>query len=234
MAYVFKPEFSGFVPVEGNGLQFPVHRIYCVGRNYADHALEMGGSPDREPPFFFSKPADAVVSKSSVPFPRMTTELHHEVELVVALGSGGTDVSCADALSLVYGYAVGVDLTRRDLQAEAKKLRRPWDVAKGFDQSAPVSAIVPASVCGHPASGAISLSVNGNERQRGGLEQMIWSVPEILAELSRFYELHAGDLIFTGTPSGVGPLEAGDRVECHIEGVNDLAFCLDARLPVHR
>jgi fumarylpyruvate hydrolase len=220
--------------VQGNESQFPVHRVYCVGRNYAEHAREMGGSPEREAPFFFSKPADAVVSKSTVPFPRMTAELHHEVELVVALGSGGSDVPSTDALSLVYGYAVGVDLTRRDLQSAAKKLRRPWDVAKGFDQSAPVSDIVPASICGHPKNGAISLSVNGNERQRGDLEQMIWSVPEILAELSRYYDLRPGDLVFTGTPAGVGALEPGDCVECAIEGVGRLAFSLDARNSVHR
>jgi len=204
----------------------------------------MGGSPEREPPFFFSKPADAVVSKPVVPFPRMTSELHHEVELVVALGSGGADVPTAAALSLVYGYAVGVDLTRRDLQSAAltrrdlqsaaKKLRRPWDVAKGFDQSAPVSAIVPVSVCGHPQNGAISLSVNGNQRQNGDLLQMIWSVPEILAELSRYYALRAGDLVFTGTPAGVGALEAGDFVECSIEGIGSLAFSLDAAQPVQR
>jgi fumarylpyruvate hydrolase len=194
----------------------------------------MGGSPEREAPFFFSKPADAVVSKSTLTFPRMTAELHHEVELVVALGSGGSEVSSADALSLVYGYAVGVDLTRRDLQSAAKNSRRPWDVAKGFDQSAPVSAIVSASICGHPQNGAISLSVNGNERQRGDLEQMIWSVPEILAELSRYYELRPGDLVFTGTPAGVGALEPGDCVECTIEGVGGLAFSLDARYPIHR
>ena len=233
MNYEINPISPACVPVQGTESRFPVHRIYCVGRNYADHALEMGGSPEREPPFFFSKPADAVVSKPVVPFPRMTSELHHEVELVVALGSGGVDVPSAAALSLVYGYAVGVDLTRRDLQSAAKKLRRPWDVAKGFDQSAPVSAIVPASVCGHPQNGAISLSVNGNQRQNGDLLQMIWSVPEILAELSRYYELRAGDLVFTGTPAGVGALEAGDFVECSIEGIGSLAFSLDAAQPLH-
>jgi fumarylpyruvate hydrolase len=232
--YVINPGPPGCVPVHGSGFLFPVHRIYCVGRNYADHAREMGGSPERETPFFFSKPADAVVSKPVVQFPRMTAELHHEVELVVAIGSGGNDVPPADTLPLVFGYAVGVDLTRRDLQSAAKKLRRPWDVAKGFDQSAPISAIVPASVCGHPQNGAISLSVNGNERQRGDLVQMIWSVPEILAELSRYYELLAGDLVFTGTPAGVGKLEVGDLVECSIEGIGSLAFTMNAQQLVHR
>lgn len=226
MPYVFTPGATGTVPVEGSASLFPVHRIYCVARNYADHAREMGASPERDPPFFFSKPADAAVCKPSIPFPRMTSELHHEVELVVALGSGGSDISPADALPLVYGYAVGVDLTRRDLQSTAKHMRRPWDVAKGFDRSAPVSRIVPVSVCGHPKSGAISLSVNGRKRQEGDLEQMIWSVSDILAELSRYFELQPGDLVFTGTPAGVGALEPGDRVKCYIEGVGSLEFTL--------
>ena len=229
MEYIVPPQSPSFLPVRASAACFPVHRIYCVGRNYADHAREMGGAPEREPPFFFSKPADAVISNPAVPYPRMTAELHHEVELVVALGSGGSDVSPVDAHSLILGYAVGVDLTRRDLQSAAKQMRRPWDVAKGFDRSAPVSAIVPVSNCGHPQEGIISLSVNGVERQRGKLEQMIWSVSEILAELSRFYELMAGDLVFTGTPAGIGVLVPGDRVECNIDGVGMLAFSLDPR-----
>jgi fumarylpyruvate hydrolase len=227
MNYVVAPQSPSCLPVRGSEAFFPVHRIYCVGRNYADHAREMGGSPEREPPFFFSKPADAVVAESTLPYPRMTSQLHHEVELVVALGSGGSNVSPADALSMIFGYAVGVDLTRRDLQAAAKQQRRPWDVAKGFDCSAPVSAIVPASDSGHPQGGVISLSVNGKERQRGRLSEMIWTIPEILAELSLYYELLAGDLVFTGTPAGVGVLEPGDRVECSIEGVGSLDFSLD-------
>jgi fumarylpyruvate hydrolase len=227
MNYVVAPQPPSCLPVRGSEAFFPVHRIYCVGRNYADHAREMGGSPEREPPFFFSKPADAVVAESTFPYPRMTSQLHHEVELVVALGSGGSNVSPDDALSMIFGYAVGVDLTRRDLQAAAKQQRRPWDVAKGFDCSAPLSAIVPASDCGHPQGGVISLSVNGKERQRGRLSEMIWTIPEILAELSLYYELLAGDLVFTGTPAGVGVLEPGDRVECSIEGVGSLDFSLD-------
>lgn len=226
MSYVFTPSATRSVPVQGGDLLYPIHRIYCVARNYADHAREMGASPEREPPFFFSKPADAAVCESTVPFPRMTAELHHEVELVVALGGGGSDVSPAEALSLVYGYAVGVDLTRRDLQSAAKSMRRPWDVAKGFDQSAPLSAIIPVAVCGHVQSGSISLAVNGEHRQQGNLEQMIWCVADILAELSRYFELQPGDLIFTGTPAGVGALEPGDHVECRIEGVGRLVFSL--------
>ncbi len=226
MKYIVAPQPPACLPVRGCKAVFPVHRIYCVGRNYADHAREMGGSPEREPPFFFSKPADAVVTESTLLYPRMTSELHHEVELVVALGSGGSNVSPADALSMVFGYAVGVDLTRRDLQAAAKQQRRPWDVAKGFDRSAPVAAIVPVDDCGHPQNGLISLSVNGEERQRGRLSEMIWTIPEILAELSRYYELLPGDLVFTGTPAGVAVLEPGDHVECNIEGVGSLAFSL--------
>ena len=226
MKYIVTPQPPACLPVRGSKAVFPVHRIYCVGRNYADHAREMGGSPEREPPFFFSKPADAVVTESTLPYPRMTSELHHEVELVVALGSGGSNVSPADALSMVFGYAVGVDLTRRDLQAAAKQQRRPWDVAKGFDRSAPVAAIVPVDDCGHPQNGLISLSVNGENRQRGRLSEMIWTIPEILAELSRYYELLPGDLVFTGTPAGVAALEPGDHVECSIEGVGSLAFSL--------
>ena len=226
MKYIVTPQPPACLPVRGSKAFFPVHRIYCVGRNYADHAREMGGSPEREPPFFFSKPADAVVTESTLPYPRMTSELHHEVELVVALGSGGSNVSPADALSMVFGYAVGVDLTRRDLQAAAKQQRRPWDVAKGFDRSAPVAAIVPVDDCGHPQNGLISLSVNGENRQRGRLSEMIWTIPEILAELSRYYELLPGDLVFTGTPAGVAALEPGDHVECSIEGVGSLAFSL--------
>lgn len=226
--FVVAPQRPVCLSVLGSDALFPIHRVYCVGQNYADHALEMGGSPDRESPFFFSKPADAVVSTPGLPYPKMTADLHHEVELVVALGSGGSMISAEQSDSLIFGYAVGVDLTRRDLQATAKKQGRPWDVAKGFDRSAPVSAIVPVSNCGHPERGCISLSVNGAERQRGDLAQMIWSIPEVLAELSRYFELQAGDLIFTGTPAGVAALEPGDRVACLIEGVGQLKFTVDS------
>lgn len=229
MKYVFPPCDPVGLTVLGTEQVFPVHRVYCVGRNYAEHAREMGGSPDRESPFFFSKPADAVVSSATLPYPSMTTDLHHEIELVVALGDGGSRVSVQDARSLVFGYAVGVDLTRRDLQAAAKKAGRPWDIAKGFDRSGPISAICPVSVCGHPETGLISLSVNGTERQRGDLAQMIWTIPEVIAQLSHYYELQAGDLIFSGTPAGVAALEPGDQVSCNIEGIGQLVFSLEAR-----
>jgi len=181
--------------------------------------------PDREPPFFFTKPADAIVpGGGTIPYPLRTTNLHHEIELVVALGRGGTQISSASALEHVFGYAVGLDLTRRDLQAEARKQGKPWDTAKGFDRSAPISPIVPASRCGHPARGRITLSVNGALRQQGDLADMIWNVPEIIAELSTLFELAAGDLIFTGTPAGVGPLVRGDVAQGQIEGVGELTL----------
>jgi fumarylpyruvate hydrolase len=212
------------VPVAGAaGGFFPVHRIYCVGRNYADHALEMGHDPTREPPFFFTKPADAVVPGDGVlPYPLMTENLHHEVELVVALKAGGENIPVGEAQSCVFGYAVGLDLTRRDLQGRAKDKGHPWDMGKGFDRSAPISAIVPAAECGHPQHGAVSLEVNGETRQRGDLSQMSWKVPEIIAELSRYVELRAGDLIFTGTPAGVGPVRRGDEMRAAVEGVATL------------
>ncbi len=213
------------VPVRGGG-RFPVRRIYCVGRNYAEHAREMGSDPDREPPFFFSKPADTVVSGGVVPYPPATGELHHEVELVIAIGKAGREIPADTALEYAYGYAVGVDLTRRDLQAAAKKKGRPWDMAKGFDRSAPLSKIVPAALIGHPADGAIRLSVNNDVKQSGDLRQMIWNTAEVIAELSRYVGLAAGDLIFSGTPSGVGPLQPGDTVRASVFGVADLEFVL--------
>jgi fumarylpyruvate hydrolase len=211
------------VAVDGSANLYPVHRIYCVGQNYREHAREMGASL-RESPFFFSKPSDAVLSGPVIPFPPMTKDFHHEVELVVALGSGGVDLSPEAALSAVFGYAVGVDLTRRDLQAEAKQQGRPWSTAKGFDRSAPVSAIRMVGDSGHPASSAISLSVNNEIRQLSNTSDMTWSVVEIISELSRYFELHPGDLIFTGTPSGVAALQPGDRVHAEIEAVGELDF----------
>lgn len=194
------------LPVEGSSDRFPVRRIFCVGRNYADHAREMGGDPDREPPFFFSKPADALVeSGATIPYPPMTSDLHHEAELVVALGQGGADVPADAALALVWGYAAGNDLTRRDLQAEAKAQRRPWDMAKGFDRSAVIGAIRPGPMGDAP----IRCTVDGRETQSARLSDMIWPVADIIAHLSRFVELKPGDLIFTGTPAGVGPLSRG-------------------------
>lgn len=211
------------VPVAGTTDRFPVRRIYCVGRNYAAHAREMGADPNREAPFFFTKPADAVVpSGATLAYPPATQNLHHEIELVVALGRGGARVPVERALDLVYGYAVGLDMTRRDLQNAAKAAGRPWDMGKGFDRSAPISEVVPANAIGHPAAGAIWAKVNGVTKQTGDLSDQIWSVAETIAYLSGLVELAPGDLIFTGTPEGVGPVVAGDLVEGHIDGVGDL------------
>jgi len=220
--FVFDPPASPAVPVEGEAAAFPVRRILCVGRNYAAHRREMGGD-DRDPPFFFAKPADAIVPPGgAVPYPPATFNLHHEIELVVALGAGGAEVSVERALELVFGYAVGVDLTRRDLQAAARDKGQPWESAKGFDAAAPVSAI--RRWAGAPPAGRIRLSVNGQSRQDATVDAMIWSVAEIIAEASKLWRLEAGDLIFTGTPEGVGPLVRGDRVDGEVEGVGRLAF----------
>jgi len=227
MTFVIPPVAQPSVEVAGTDERFPVHRIYCVGRNYAKHAREMGMDPDREPPFFFAKPADALVANGTpVPYPPRTANLHHEIELVVAIGTGGRDIPLANALAHVYGYAVGLDLTRRDLQAAARDQGRPWDVAKGFDHSAPVSAIRPAAEMGHPEQGAIWLDVNGETRQRANLSEMIWSVPEIVAELSTYFELRPGDLVFTGTPEGVGPVRRGDSLVGGIDGLETLRITI--------
>ncbi len=211
------------VPVTGTAATFPVRRIYCVGRNYAAHAREMGADPTREDPFFFTKPADAVVMNgATIAYPPATKNLHHEIELVVALQGGGANVPAGRALDLVFGYAVGLDMTRRDVQNAAKAAGKPWDMGKGFDRSAPISSIVPTSAMGHPTSGAIWVKVNGVTRQTGDLADLIWSVPETIAYLSGLVELAPGDLIFTGTPEGVGPVVAGDVVDGHIDGVGDL------------
>lgn len=213
--------------VRDSEARFPVHRIYCVGRNYAAHAREMGHDPDREPPFFFQKnPDDLVEAGAPVPYPPQTNDLHHEVELVVALGTGGSDIAVADALAHVYGYAIGLDLTRRDVQAEAKKASRPWETAKAFAASAPISEIVPVAAIGHPAKGRLTATVNGSPRQDGDLADMIWSVPEIIAHLSRWFVLAPGDLIFTGTPAGVGGLARGDVVNATIEGIGSLEVAI--------
>jgi fumarylpyruvate hydrolase len=227
MSFVIPPSPQPSVEIAGSDERFPVHRIYCVGRNYAKHAREMGMDPDREPPFFFSKPADAVVANGTpVPYPPRTSNLHHELELVVAIGTGGSDIPLDSALAHVYGYAVGLDLTRRDQQFAARDQGRPWDVAKGFDHSAPVSAIRPAAEMGHLEQGAIWLEVNGEPRQRANLSEMIWSVPEIVAELSTYYELRPGDLIFTGTPEGVGPVTRGDSLVGGIDGLETLRITI--------
>ncbi|HXF66254.1 MAG TPA: fumarylacetoacetate hydrolase family protein [Burkholderiales bacterium] len=212
------------LPVAESDRLFPVGRIYCVGRNYAEHAREMGHDPQREPPFFFMKPADAIVaSGATIPFPRMTRELHHEIEMVVAIGRGGADIPVERALEHVFGYGVGLDMTRRDLQAEAKKMGRPWEMGKAFDHSAPCGALKSAALIGHPARGAIWLEVNGKIVQRGDLSEMIWKVPEMISYLSRLVTLQPGDLIMSGTPAGVGPVNPGDRLEGHVEGVGEVA-----------
>ena len=224
MKYVFPPPPPVALAVDGTDAAFPVGRVFCVGRNYAEHAVEMGHDPDREPPFFFMKPATAVVPNGGrLPFPPATDDLHHEVELVVALSGSGADVAVERALDLVFGYAVGLDMTRRDLQARAKEMGRPWDMGKGFDRSAPMSPLRPASAIGHPDAGAIWLRVNDATRQEGDLAQQIWKVPETIAFLSTLVGLAPGDLIMTGTPAGVGRVVPGDRLLGHIDGVGELA-----------
>jgi len=220
MTYLFDPPPAVAIPVAGESGRFPVRRIYCVGRNYAEHAREMGHDPTREPPFFFMKPADALVlGGGDFPYPPGTQDVHHEIELVAALGSGGRDIPAERALDHVVAYAVGLDMTRRDLQGEAKKMGRPWDTGKGFDQSAPCSDLVPASRIGHPSAGRIWLDVNGTTRQSADIADLIWSVPEMIAYLSRLFELKAGDLIMTGTPAGVGPVVRGDLLEGGVDGI---------------
>lgn len=210
--------------IAGSAERFPVRRIFCVGKNYADHAREMGGDPTREPPFFFSKPADAIVGGvGDIAMPPRTDNLHHEIELVVALAKSGANIASDDAMSHIFGYAVGNDLTRRDLQADAKAGGRPWDMAKGFDHSAVLSPIRPAAEVGHPAAARIWLSVGGTVRQDGNIADMIWPVADIIAELSTYVELKAGDLIYTGTPAGVGRIVAGDVVEGGIDGIGTIA-----------
>ncbi|HUK10350.1 MAG TPA: fumarylacetoacetate hydrolase family protein [Stellaceae bacterium] len=214
------------IPVVG-GDPFPVRRIYCVGRNYAAHAREMGHDPEREDPFFFMKPADAIVpTNSEIPYPVKTRDYQHEIEMVVALKGGGADVPVAKALDLVFGYAVGLDMTRRDIQGEAKKLGRPWDMGKGFDQSAPCAPISPASKVGHIAKGAIWLRVNGQVRQQSDLSMLIWSVPETISYLSGLVTLAPGDLIYSGTPEGVAAVVRGDRLEGHVDGLADLKITI--------
>lgn len=221
-SYVFEPLLHPALPILGSDLWFPVRRIFCVGRNYPSHALEMGGDPRGEPPFFFIKPADAAVAAGDVIYPPATRDLQHEVELVAALCGEGADVPPGQALDLVYGYAVGLDLTRRDLQAEAKRKGRPWAMSKAFPGAAPCSPIRPAASIGHPERGAIVLRVNGQLRQRGDLRDRIWSTAETLSTLSRLVPVQPGDLVFLGTPEGVGPLEPGDRFRAEIEGVGIL------------
>ena len=209
------------------GAAYPVRHIYCVGRNYAEHAREMGTDPAREAPFFFMKGADSIVSSGAqIKYPSRTQDLHHEVELVVAIGASGTDISVSDASEAIFGYAVGVDLTRRDLQQSMKEKGRPWEIGKSFAQAAPVGEIQPAWNIGHPREGKITLSVNGEVRQEADIKDMTWGVDEVIAELSTYYKLEPGDLVFTGTPAGVSALVRGDKVDCAIDGLESLEFSI--------
>ena len=217
------------LPIVGSEQRFPVGRIYCVGRNYADHAREMGHDPDREPPFFFMKPANAIVQNdATIPYPVGTADCHHEIELVVAIGKGGSNIAPEQALTHVWGYGVGLDMTRRDVQGQAKKMGRPWEMGKSFDESAPISALASAASIGHPAKGAIWLKINGEVRQQGDLAMQIWNVQEQISYLSNLITLQPGDLIMTGTPAGVGPVHKGDKLEGHVDGVGELRIAYAA------
>jgi fumarylpyruvate hydrolase len=223
MTYAITPPPVPSLPIVGSDQRFPVRRIFCIGRNYADHAREMGAVVEKDTPLFFCKPADALVTDGAdVPYPQATVDLHHEVEMVVALGAGGRELTPEDAAQLVWGYGVGLDLTRRDLQAVAKAKSHPWDVAKAFDHSAPISALVPSTAATVDANTVLQLDVNGERRQHTTLGEMVHSVPEILAALSRLFELKAGDLVFTGTPAGVAALQRGDRFHAELVGVATL------------
>ena len=216
--YVVPPPAISAVPIKGSSAMFPVRRIFCVGRNYAEHAIEMGSDPTREPPFYFTKPADAlVINGADMPYPSVTKSLHHEMELVVAIGTGGKNIAVADALKHVWGYCAGLDMTRRDIQNEAKKTGRPWDMGKGFDLSAPMGALIPAAGF-DPSKGKIELKVNGKVTQVSDLSKLIWSVPEVIANLSELVELAPGDLIMAGTPEGVAAVVRGDVLEGFVEG----------------
>jgi fumarylpyruvate hydrolase len=209
-------------PVKGSSKLFPVRRVYCIGRNYAAHAIEMGHDPNREPPFFFQKNPDNIDFSGVFPYPAQTKDVHHEIELVVALSKGGTNIPIDKALDHVWGYAVGLDMTRRDLQGIAKEMGRPWEIGKAFEKSAPMGPLIPASEIGHPAAGKVELKVNGKVKQTGDLNQMIWKVPEMISYLSDYFELAAGDIIMTGTPSGVAAVVAGDIMEASVGGVGTL------------
>ena len=220
--YVISPPQPVTLPIAGTSALFPVRRVYCIGRNYAAHAIEMGHDPDREPPFFFQKNPDNLDPSGVFPYPTQSHDVHHEAEMLVALASGGTDIAIETALDHVYGYGLALDMTRRDLQGAQKKLGRPWEIGKAFERSAPCGPIHPVAAVGHPYAGAVSLTVNGAVRQSGDLNQMIWKVPEMIAYLSMYFELAAGDIILSGTPSGVGPVERGDEMVMSIDGLGAL------------
>lgn len=217
--FLFPAQEPTTLAIQGSDQVFPVRRIYCIGRNYADHAIEMGHDPDKEPPFFFQKNPDNINTSGQFPYPTMSQDVHFEMEMVVALHKGGKNIALEDALDHVFGYALGLDMTRRDLQAQMKKMGRPWEIGKAFEHSAPLSSIYPVSQIGHLEQGEISLKVNGDRRQCGDLNQMIWKTAEMISYLSRYYELAPGDLIMSGTPSGVGAIQVGDLLEGSIEGL---------------
>ncbi|MCA3585842.1 MAG: fumarylacetoacetate hydrolase family protein [Methylocystis sp.] len=220
--YVIDPPAVNAAPIKGTDELFPVRRVYCIGRNYAAHAIEMGHDPNREPPFFFQKNPDNIDFSGEFPYPSQTKDVHHEIELVVALSKGGVNIAIGKALDHVWGYGIGLDMTRRDLQGIAKDMGRPWEIGKAFERSAPMGALVPASQIGHPSSGKVELKVNGKVRQTGDMNQMIWKVPEMISYLSDYFELKAGDIIMTGTPSGVAAVVPGDVMEASVEGVGVL------------
>lgn len=222
VSYVIDAPQQPALPIKGSDKLFPVHRVYCIGRNYAEHAREMGHDPNKEPPFFFQKNPDNLRTDGKFPYPPGTKDVHFEIEMIVALKSGGRDIKVEDAMKHVYGYGIGLDMTRRDLQGEAKKLGRPWEIGKAFEHSAPCTPLIPASEIGHPEKGAIWLEVNGKRRQEGDLNQMIWDIPGQIAFISTLFELKAGDVIMTGTPSGVGAIVKGDKLHGHVDGVGDL------------
>jgi fumarylpyruvate hydrolase len=225
MTYVFTPPQQVSLPVRGSADLFPVHRVYCVGRNYAAHAVEMGHDPDKEPPFFFQKnPDNIVLQGADFPYPPASEDVHHEIELTVALKSGGDNIPVDKALGCVFGYGVALDMTRRDLQGEMKRLGRPWEIGKAFELSAPSSELVRAEEIGHPENGAVWLKINGQMRQEGDINQLIWKVPEVISILSGLFTLMPGDIIMTGTPAGVGPVHRGDKLHGHVEGVGELTL----------
>lgn len=221
-SYVITPPPVVGLPVTGQSQRFPVNRVFCIGRNYAAHAVEMGHDPDRDAPFFFLKSASAVTTDGVFPYPAQSHDVHHELEMVVALSLGGRSIPVSAAEQCIFGYGIGLDMTCRDLQGEAKQKGRPWEVGKSFEYAAPCGFLTPASEVGHPAAGELQLTVNGEIRQQGDLNQMIWKVPEIIARLSDYFELQPGDIIMTGTPSGVGPVQRGDRLHGRIAGLSDL------------
>lgn len=225
--YVIAPPRQPALPIAESTALFPVRRVYCIGRNYAAHAVEMGHDPDREPPFFFQKTPDSLDASGRFPYPVMSEDVHHEAELLVALGKGGENISEDAALDHVWGYGLALDMTRRDLQGIAKKAGRPWEIGKSFEHAAPVAPLTPATTIGHPDAGVMTLTVNGTPRQQGDLNQMIWKIPEMIAHLSQYYRLAAGDVILTGTPAGVGPVLRGDQLELTFDGLTPLRVLVE-------